>query len=290
MTRNDSAVGMLLTLVGLSSSGLVAAERSAAALRDLYKGPGSVHLRASVEVTVHRPLGKDQVAPVQGSGFVEHWEQGDRFRTVVWIDPDLGLMGNIDIAYDGDDYQLYLLDSQTLAVERPPFRSHGLLPVPTPVPNPFYLPVSYLAPSDDDCPACQLTLEFLRQDGVWPELGDAAADSFEMPGGARHSVGYYFRIHGPREAGSDEGQRIDRLGLDDALWQSVVLARFSDGFPHWIEVTGYEPGDPEGSPRTTVRYRIEELTLNADLDAAVFTIAPERDTAVWLQGMRSRSD
>lgn len=273
---------------------LIPAQTDAQAAQEFYDGIKSVYLHASVDVKILSPLYEGHDAPIQGVGLVEHWEQGDRFRTVVWVDPKLGLMTNLEIAFDGEHYQMHFLDTRTLANEQPTFRMGELLQVPTPIPNPFYLPVKYLAPSDDDCPGCQLTLGFVKSDQIWPKIPLARGMKsaiIDVVGGARAGEGYNFRIHRAPAAGFKTGadtmgglKRIDRVGIDTLLRESIEFSQFEDGFPRAIRFSGYEPAKDSTEAVVVVEYKIEELILNSSIDDSVFMISPEAGTAVWDNG------
>ncbi len=289
-TRTSMAVASAFTLVVALVPAQTRAQTALGDAREFYDGVDSIYMRASVDVAIESPLFEGHDAPVRGVGFIEHWEQGDRFRTRVWIDPKLGLMTNLEVAFDGEHYQMYLLDTKTLANERPLVLPGQLMQVPTPVPNPFYLPIKYLAPSDDVCPACQLTLAFVKRNEVWSKVPPSMPiDSaiVDVAGGERAGEGYNHRVYSASagieaEAGTMGGlERIDRVGIDTLVQDSVVFSQFEDGFPHRIRLSSYEPQKDPPQTVVVVDYQVEELVLNSVIGDTVFTIAAEEGSAVW---------
>lgn len=283
-------------------------------LESFYEQAESVHFRAVLDVSVRLPLYEGHATPVSGHGLIEHWEQDGMFRTKVWVDPRLGLGDNLEIAYDGIKYQLYWPDTGVLAIEDPQFMANGLMFVPGPVPNPLYLPVAHLAPSDDQCPGCQLTLGFLNNAENWAEKMStmnsfkATDPVFHLSGGSRAGEAYTFQVN-MRAAESLEVatkslsdiSRIDRLRPDGRIITSVVLLdsveipakNLSDDkplrFPKEIRLLGYDPDQPAGEHIVTrVDYAIEQLEVGSDIDYDVFVIEQEKAVAVWEKGVEIR--
>lgn len=280
----------LVAVLVLTFAAHAAPAQAQVGARGFYEDVESVYLRASVEIVIRHPLYDGHTAPVQGVGFVEHWGQGDRFRTVVWVDPVLGLGGSMDVAFDGAFYQVHLLDMDSLSRFQQPFQFGESLQVPTPIRNPFYLPVTYLAASDDDCPACPLTLPLVKSEEIWSRVSLSGAESVvDVLGGSLDGEGYNYRVyHQTTEIESGSGtmgrlERIERVGVDALIRQSLAFSQFQDGFPHVIRLSGYDP-EESSEVVVTVNYEIEELVLNDRLDNTVFTIAPNETTRVFEDG------
>lgn len=265
---------------------LISVPTLASDARAFYSGLDSVRLRATVNVTITRPLYEGHKAPIQGEGFIEYREQDGRFRTTVWVDPKLGLVANMEVAYDGENYQVHFLDDGALSVDQPQFQLGEFLSVPTSIPNPFYLPLPYLGPDDDACPGCQLTLPFVQKTDAWSKLS-MDSEIGEAVGGARGGVPYDYRVHAiaassEQVASLEHVERIDRVGLAGDVQQSSVFSDFEDGFPRVIRVLGYEPNHED--PVMTIEYAVEELVLNSKLLDSVFTITPGSATTIFENG------
>lgn len=272
------------------------------ALQELYSSLHSVHLRAAVEVSIRLPLYDGHRTPVHGFGYYEHWEEAGKFRTRAWVDPRLGLVQNLEIAFDGTHYQVHMLDVSTLAVEVPQFLMAELQAVPTAVPNPFYLLTAFLAPSDDACPGCQPTLKYLRSETTWTEklapMGEPTAQRSRVYGGTRGNKAYSFRLLSQASPSLVPGTpaRIDRLDQLDEQGQLVESIRFSDfaavkgglgthGFPRRITLFGIDPSLPVDEHVVLIfDYTVEFIGLNGDLDSELFTLSRDEVSSYWVEG------
>ena len=310
MSRRTVALAVFFLAIGIAA----AADRVEAqtrpqhpildSLASFYNKAPSVYLRASLDVSVRLPLYEGHAVPVNGQGVIEHWEQDGRFRTKIWVDPRVGLAENVEIAYDGTNYRLYWPDVGTLAVEEPRFMAAGLLMVPGPVPNPFYLPVAHLVPSDDGCPGCQLTLSYLKNPENWAEKMSAlysSADSvFNLPGGTRAGEPYTFEVAMKEVDSAKEAKKafstlhwVYRKRPDGKIISSIHLEDMMDvttrdeqrlQFPRTIEFAGYDPDQPRGQHLVTlVDYVIEHLEVGSDFED-VFQLEGEPTVSAWEQG------
>ncbi len=284
-------------------------------LNGFYGKAESVHMRAALDISVRLPLFEGHAVPVSGHGVIEHWEKEGKFRTKVWVDPRLGLTDNVDIAYDGINYQISWPDTGLLATEDPQYLGNGLLAVPGAVPNPFYLPVAHLAPGDDDCPGCQPTLGFMQDADNWAEKLSALKTSgvadpvFDLLGGSRAGEAYTFRVGLSATESVDMGRsegdrnihRIDRLRPDGETISTIVLSEWMEvladslagnnllRFPKEIRLDGYDPDQPEGNHLVTrVDYVIEHLEVDSYFDDEIFKIDGKSAVAVWERGQRIR--
>jgi outer membrane lipoprotein-sorting protein len=278
-------------------------------LKSLYPEIESVHLRASVEVSVRLPLYEGHRVPLLGYGTIEHWEKDQKFRTQTWVDPKLGLFRNLEIAYNGEHYQYHELDSGLLALEEPQFVSEDLMSVPAATPNPFYLPLSDLAPGDDECPGCQLTLNFLKDEARWDrklaamQISKNSGSMAHLPGGTRLGEMYSYQVRVGEMEGVAGGvqeppriSRIDRIRSDGKLTASTVFSGFAELevqgsgpgkkllFPREIRMDGYDPDQTEGQHAVRVEYKIEMIELNVDLADEIFTIESDGQTVLWERG------
>jgi len=304
-SRSSTRCATIALFASLALSAASAAQPNAEflrALQQLYASVHSVHLRAAVEVSIRLPLYEGHRTPLHGYGYYEHWEEAGLFRTRAWVDPRLGLVENLEHAFDGTNYQLHMLDTNTLAVEVPQFLMAELQAVPTAIPNPFYLPTAFLAPSDDACPRCQPTLKYLHSESTWAEklalMGQSTAAAPRVYGGTRENKAYSFELL-PQAAGRRPAriERLDRLDEQGQLTQSI---RFSDfaavkgelgtyGFPRRITVFSIDPRLPPGEDVTVITdYTVEFIEFNGHLDSTLFTLSPDQKSAHWIEGELQR--
>jgi hypothetical protein len=305
MTQSRSRETFVISLLTLLMAlGPVAADELPPALQDLrdfYDSVETVHVRAEVEISIRAPLDQNHPAPVTGRGTIEHWESGRMFRTRASLDPRLRLVEDLEIAMDGDSYQIRFTASDVLAVEEPDLSEDGLVQVPLPTPNPFYLPALFLAPSDDRCPGCQMTLDYLGEPGRWTgafsalRSGWSQAERLAVAGGEREGVPYGFELvtrGSELGAPARELSRIRRLRADGTATASIELSELepvagAEGrrFPRRIVLRALDPDASAGRELISVaEYRIEVLEVNGPLDAATFTLSPGEKTALWDRG------
>ena len=79
--------------------------RSSRRFGSFYLSIQSVHLKARAEITRTEALEPRRSARV-GTGTIEYWEIGDRFRRNTRTSPQLGLIDDMDAAYDGSVTQV----------------------------------------------------------------------------------------------------------------------------------------------------------------------------------------
>ncbi len=99
-------------------------------VRRFYESVNSLELEASAWIWLPERSGR---------GTVEYAISGDRYRFRTTTDRGLGLTGDVDLAYDLEHYQLFLVDMASLSLyKQTPDR------LPSPLPNPFFLPAVFL--------------------------------------------------------------------------------------------------------------------------------------------------
>jgi hypothetical protein len=261
-----------------------------------YAEISSVHLRAAVTLSFRVPLFEGQPAPVQGTGVFEYWEQDGKFRARCQTDPRLGLQHDLEIAYDGEHYQLRFLDSKTVSVQDEVFDRHRLPPVPMATPNPLYLPVAFLAPGDDECPGCQLLLSKLHDASFWQAAAakleaDALSTPTQLvwrfPGGARRGHGYEHRLRFDGMGEAATLSSIERLDNTGRVQMAVVLENLkttvglSRPFPHGMRIYTFDPDLEDDPVVAKTEYAIEVLEVGVRLPEEVFRIEGDDVTHVW---------
>lgn len=222
-------------------------ERSAQLTTDYFAALASVHMEADVRIAK---------GGVSGTGTFQFWADGDKYR-INCSTPSkrLGLMSDLQIAFDGGRFQFYHADAEVLSLldgDRPT--------VPTAVPNPFFLPADYLSRDSDSCPGCQLKLRDFRE-----RRPTRAAE--RVRGGVRLTA----------RVTEDTIEWIS----DDAVVFTVIHFDYPVGanFPHRILVRDQ---DGAGAVLMEVEYSIRLLETNHPIDPALFTIP--RETALYVAG------
>jgi len=220
-----------------------------------------------------------------GRGHVYFAAEGDgRYRLRVTTDAHLELAPDLETSFDGADTQLLLLQEKILSLHR----HQEVDAAATAIPNPFFLPLVFLSPESDACPACSLTL----REAV-------AADLTERLAGARavrtKSGGAQLFLTGRRLRGRDSyfvvdldaSGRLTRIeerlpSGNRVLVASLETYRAVPGvageFPFHLTVTGYEHGQEIGS----VGYHVQLLAANQGVsEAPDYVLDKSRADVVW---------
>lgn len=253
-------------------------------LRDFYKNLSDVSLKAGA--WIWKP---DR----SGEGDFEYATSGAKYRLKVTLDPRLGFASGLEAAYDGETYQILSLDDSRLSLWR---EDPGL--IPSPLPNPLFLPVAFLGAQDDACSPCDLSVSAVLDEKRWAARVGAArgipakAGTLELllPGGTLQGEPYYFRvIVFPKR---NLVQRIELIRQGGQILSSLDLESYqrsrgaSQPFPHHIVLTGWN----EKSQRTaSIHYMITDLQVNPppSLDPARFTISQDLANIVIDESRRS---
>ncbi len=246
---------------------------SIAQLWDRLARAGSVYLKASAQVW--RSV---QEEVVQGTGSYEYWEQGGGYRAVVDLPASLGLVRVREMASDGILRQMFLADMGTITVSQQDTRMMALA-----LDNPLVLPLSFLLPSFEDCPHCELRLSDLRTVRPTARRGAGSrGDLVRFSDDVLHEV----RLADPYgevasiESREPGGRLLRRVSFTD--YQPVLGADWR--FPRTVRLelaaaTGAAgAGEP---PELVIAYVIERLELDPDLDRSTFQIPWEQAERVW---------
>jgi hypothetical protein len=209
----------------------------------LYDAVASVHMQAEVTIAQKGMVGK---------GSFEYWAEGSKYRIKCQMDPQLGLMSDVDYAFDGENFQFLLHDADTLSIKAGDSRE-----LPSAVPNPFFLPVSYLDPDDDDCRTCALKLRDVKEN---PRVYRSRSK-----GGVPVTL-----------RASDTG--IEWLRKDGSVFISISYDRpVDEGFPRRIGLAAFQ-----GSLKLTeAEFLIRVLEINTAIPPETYQIPTDVAARVW---------
>jgi len=256
-------------------------------LHQKYARVRSVHMIATAKINIY----EGQVR--EGTGTVEYWAEGNRYRSNCRTDPQLELLSDIDTAYDGSRFY-YLDHGNGLLSYRAEDeeKSFGALP------NPFFLPVDFFTNDMDDCAFCRLRLkDFHSRTTHWDKQKEKISirskgkeqatqldfTEVEMPGEVIDKKNSKFRLHLTANAnGLAHATKIERLQPDDRPLTSIESSDFISTlvgeFPRHIQVQAF---DAQSTVVMQVNYQIEVLEVNQPIDNSVFKIKDDEAKGVW---------
>ncbi|HBB86806.1 MAG TPA: hypothetical protein DC047_04255 [Blastocatellia bacterium] len=256
-------------------------------LRQNYAMVKSIHIVADAKVAVFGASFR------VGKGSYEYWAEGDSYKMKCHTDPNVGLLADVDVAYDGK--QFYFLDhaSGTLS-----YQQQDVMKTTGALPNPLFMPVDFLSIDDDDCHFCALRMtDFKSASAPWKNrssrlevkstsidetTGDVLTD-LDIPGGIKNKHLFKFRL---RLAEAKDGKlrvtRIDRVGPDGKLLTTMRLDHFAPSalgeFPRTIDLEGF---DEQGNLLARMTYTITTLEINQPTQNSAFAIGFNEADAVW---------
>jgi hypothetical protein len=236
-------------------------------LRGFYKNLRAAHLEAGVWLNFpHRT----------GEGAFEYWLEGQKYRSRSTADARLGLASGLVSAYDGERYQLlFEADSRLSLYREPPTQ------VPAPFMNPLYLPVAFLSPEGDSCPACELTLDAIADETRWQaRVGEARGvvkkgeeGKLILPGGDLQGRPFYYRV--TILPNRDLVSKIEYVRPGGKVFRVVDFTRYlrvkgsTYPFPHHIYLTGL---DDDGKRMISLHFMVKSLETNIPVEPEKFTI------------------
>jgi hypothetical protein len=203
-----------------------------------------------------------------GVGRYEAWEKGGRYRISVDVGQESGLSQVVDVAYDGHLWQMYMQDSEMLAVSTIPSRARG-----TAFRNPLFLPFELLGIDDwENCALCELTLaDFQAAGPTTPERPSGFSPWLE--GRPRDGVATRYQI--TLDGRNERLARIEHVDLEGR----ALLRMSFDGhrrvpggrawFPSRIDV---EFPREAGLPPHIRRYRITVFEVDPEIGDERFII------------------
>src|SRR6266567_8813613 len=99
---------------------------------------------------------------VRGTGEFEFWAAADRYRVRCVTSRQLGLASDLEIAFDGDRWQMFEHEHGLLALKKGDNPMMVLA-----LPNPLFLPLDFLSLQTDTCPICAVRLTDLQDPSFW---------------------------------------------------------------------------------------------------------------------------
>lgn len=273
-----AAIALFLTWPALSGA---SSAQESLSLQQQLAGVRSVHMRASFKLTTHGGARRS------GTGTLEYWEEGERYRVTSKVDPGLGLAMDTDMAFDGQN--LYFVSYQDgkkiLSVSRQDVRAR-----PTNLPVPLFLPMDFLSPGRDECNGCVLRLKDVSTDALWgTRLADAKvlrgsglSTELQIPGGHYHRRPVHFRVR------TQKGQveRIERVidggeplaSIDFSEFKTLTTGRGSLTFPHRHLLRARD--DRRGAI-LEADIRVESLEVDPRLTPETFRIDLKEMDVAW---------
>jgi hypothetical protein len=275
---------LLCLLLGVSPFPARAQETDFEALRTRYARIRSIHLVAQAHPWVAFEEGRPTAS---GKIYFEYWADGDRYRLKCHSDRGLGLMGDMEIAFDGTDWQMLDVPGSTLHISKQESRQ-----MPVACPNPLFMPLDFLSPDGDDCKACGTRLSDLADVTRWTSFNREAR---KMTKTAGHAT---YEITGQLSGGARKSYLVEFTRASGA---SVVssLMRLHPGGRKDVEllVEDFRTPDPAVGPlpvRMTVKafdekgrmimsgpWRIDTLEVNRPIEEGVFTIDWKGINLIW---------
>lgn len=223
----------------------------------------SLHLRASITLSSEQTGGR----PV--AGVYEDWEKDGKYRIHFGI--DLAEIPVSDIAYDGRQYQMAFAHSSTLTLSGTDGRT-----ILSEIPNPIFLFLQPLSFTTPDCPDCDYrlrdlrTLRNLRQARAAGKSSSAPSDAADVSAKVTLSAsGNPATAVLNKQAGVVE--RTDFLEYRPVEGTGLDLPRLIK-FIRTMKGTNL---------RVSIRYRIDGLDVDREIDDSVFTLDRSVFQSIW---------
>jgi hypothetical protein len=264
-------------------------------LRAQYRSIQTVHARYSVKIWVKaaRSLDLPKSGPISTTGSFEFWSDGTRYRSSCHTDPRLGLMADVDYAFDGNRFSMFDPVHKVLSVQR-----ENPVYVVSALPNPLLLPAYFLEPENDACIGCALTWAALRGDDVWKAarlkpVDDPKELELRRQAGTWDGIPFLYRAQFAKSREGTVPGRIERTTASGVLMALIELSDY--GFagegqmPYRITVTDYDfenppAGDPwlsKGPETGRFEFSLDAFEVNGPLDPAAFSIPEANAAVVW---------
>ncbi len=223
-------------------------------------------------------------------GRFETWALGPKYRISSFVDPDRLPGMEVQVAYDGERFQL-LLDG-TLSTSHAGDRTWAL-PV---LPDPLLQLVQIQHPLSDATADTVLRLKDVQAeepavDVSWSQAiwHDAVVDGQAMwtttlPGPVYEGRAYWFRVYVDEHSGGqvrrierfDERGILTRTQFDDHRPVQTRAGRAT--LPHRVDLQLFSP---PGTVALSIELTISELQVDAELPHDVFVIEPTLAQRIW---------
>lgn len=243
----------------------------------------SVHLVATGRVWIAGSPGK------MGDVDFEYWAQGDHYLIKSQTAQNLGFGGDMEIAFDGEQWQMLTYASRTLHIQRSPSKQ-----VPTALPNPLFLPLEFLGANGyDACPLCRIHLHQIASHPAWnrkslgplPLAANAAVASttYRLAGANVEGEQAFYDVAFQSLSGS-----VVPVSIALVLKGARVLEITTGHFEIQDSAVGPLPTEesirvfrPDGVKVMDTAFTIETLEVNILIPESRFTIDRARVKAVW---------
>lgn len=248
-------------------------------LRQRYAAIKSVHIMAEARITLYGDNFR------VGTGSYEYFAEGDRYKIECRTSKNLGFLPDVEVAYDGKRFYHLNHGSGILT-----YKNQDISTTIGALPNPLFMPVSFLSREDDSCRFCALRMtDFNSQSDHWshrvervkiksqrkdPNTGQTFTD-LELPGGtkAKRQLKINLRITDTPD-GQLRTSRIDEITAEGKLVTSTTFADFFatalGQFPRTIVLEGF---DENSNLLVRITYSIKTLEFNGAVDNTVFAIS-----------------
>jgi len=223
----------------------------------------------------------DQVEPGEEiQGHIEFWGSGPRYRLQSWTDPQKLPWMILQVAYDGERYELLLPDG-TLSVSATGDR-RGVVPA---LPDPLAELLQVHYPLTDENAHLSLRLTDLQQvpprevdfsGANWEMLGNGLWEVASFPGGVYEGREYTHRVYVPAqtrewiaaiERVAVSGEMLTRTEFSD--YRLVPSAEGQCAMPHRVVLRAY---DDCGGEALRVSYVLTAMELDTEIPDATFRI------------------
>jgi len=211
-------------------------------------------------------------------------EQDGRYRLRVTTDAHLEMAPDLETSFDGRDTNLFLPQEKILSLHR----NEEVDAAATAIPNPLFLPLLFLSPESDACPACSLTLREAIATDLAERLAGARAVRTTAGGAQLFLTGRRLRgrdsyFVAELDAAGHLAKVEERLPSGNTVL-TVILDTYrpvpgvAGEFPFHVKVTGFEHEDEIGS----VAYHVQLLAANqAVTEVPEYVLEKGRADIVW---------
>ncbi len=233
-------------------------------LRLAYSDLKSVEMVSNVSIRIFRE-GKT----ISGDAVIRYIAKGDKYRYEVSIPENLakeGLMPSSVFAWNGKRFYNFDIPDQLIS-----FQSEESKHLPS-LPNPFFIPLEFLSPSDDECINCKLRLQDLKSPERWPERKtklreiqsertDGLVNDLLTTSGGKirgQAVDYMIRIVGQAQ-GEHQINSISMTGTDGRRLADLVFAKFESVDGLRVKVPkgiSFSAVNEKGMPELNAEFRI----------------------------------
>jgi len=260
-------------------------------LADLMTGVRSIHLHAKgvLEAAGGSAAGSRSVGAVEYT----YWATGRKYMIGVSTAGNLPIAPDFEVAFDGRQFQLYLVRDGILSV-----RKDDSPALPVSLPNPFLLFLDYANVVDDGCSGCMPRISDLAAKGR--QLAQPAVGRIEksdnppggmlhvrLPGRTENRTAYDYLL-AFEKAGAGwrlrDSKRVTRDGrtMLEVRYDDFVRAGANQEFelPKHLIADVYDL-DTGGAPAMHLEYFVDSLEVNADMPDARFLLDWDKAKSIW---------